>query len=324
MSDEHKPNNAADIPAQPTRPEPPTKSEQPGSSEQEPASKATEGTQASDAGAVPTSTADPGASTPSNKPTTPGWAKAAIGALAVIAVAAGAGGYALGKNSATSSLPEAGAAYIGGPSGTLDSLDDVHRVNPDDPFAIGSEDAKVVISYFADLTCPVCAYYTQSIEPKLVEEYVDKGLVRIEWNDFPFLSKDSRLAAQGGRAAAAQGKFWEYKKAVYDGFGAEGRPTYTVDDLVGFAKQAGVSNLDEFRADLDSGKYASTVMQALIYGGYLGVSGTPTFVVNGVVIQGDTEYDVLKDAIEQSLEKGKPDEQEPPAEHSTEEHSHPH
>ncbi|KQB84457.1 DsbA family protein [Corynebacterium oculi] len=239
---------------------------------------------------------------------TPGWAKAAIGVLTVLALTAGAGGFALGKitSGSDATLPEAEAAYIGGPSGPLTSPADIHRLNPDDPFAMGSQDAKVIVSYFSDFSCPVCANFSQEIEPKIIDEYVNDGRVRLEWNDFPFLGDASILAAQGGRAAAAQGKFWEFKDAVYGGFEGNEHPEYTVDDLVGFAEQAGVPHLDKFRADVESGKFASTAMNALIYGGYLGVNGTPTFVVNGVPLM-STDYDSLKKAIEQSLQNGQPD-----------------
>lgn len=319
MSDENNPDQPA-IPQQP-KPSEQSPASSHASDEVSAATAAGSAPEASEeaAGAAPTAAvpgaadeaADPAAEelTPGEAPatkSTPGWVKPALGTLAVISIIAGGAGYFLGKSVGDASLPDAEAAYIGGPRGALNTPADIHRVNPEDPFALGSENAKVVISYFSDFRCPVCANYDTEIEPKIIEEYVNDGRVRLEWNDYPFLSENSLLPAQGGRAAAAQGKFWEFKDAVYRGFEGNEHPTYTVDDLVGFAEEAGVPNLDKFREDVESGKYASTVMQALIYGGYLGVNSTPTFVVNGVSVQG-TDYESLKKAIEQSLEKGQPE-----------------
>ncbi|MEJ4100612.1 thioredoxin domain-containing protein [Corynebacterium mastitidis] len=242
----------------------------------------------------------------------PGWAKAAIGTLTVIALAAGAGGFLLGTTMGSGTDAEA-ASYIGGPGAAMRSLADVHRVNPDDPFAQGPTDAKVVVSYFGDLECPVCAAYKRDAEPRIIDEYVNSGQVRLEWNDFPLVNENSFLGAQAGRAAAAQGKFWEFTRAVYASFEGKEHPEHTLDDFVGFAEQAGVPDIARFRSDVESGKYAGTIVQAMTYASYVGVTSVPTFVINGVPVLGN-DYDSLKEAIEQSLENGHPDQPPMPQE----------
>ncbi|MGV0341209.1 DsbA family protein [Corynebacterium mastitidis] len=242
----------------------------------------------------------------------PGWAKAAIGTLTVIALVAGAGGFLLGANMDSGTDAEA-ASYIGGPGGPMRSLADVHRVNPDDPFAQGPADAKVVISYFGDLECPVCAAYKRDAEPRIIDEYVNSGQVRLEWNDFPLVNENSFLGAQAGRAAAAQGKFWEFTRAVYASFEGKEHPEHTLDDFVGFAEQAAVPDIARFRSEVESGKYAGTIVQAMTYASYVGVTSVPTFVINGVPVLGN-DYDSLKEAIEQSLENGHPEQPPMPQE----------
>ncbi|MEK0372806.1 DsbA family protein [Corynebacterium mastitidis] len=242
----------------------------------------------------------------------PGWAKAAIGTLTVLALAAGAGGFLLGANMDSGTDAEA-ASYIGGPGGPMRSLADVHRVNPDDPFAQGPTDAKVVVSYFGDLECPVCAAYKRDAEPRIIDEYVNSGQVRLEWNDFPLVNENSFLGAQAGRAAAAQGKFWEFTRAVYASFEGKEYPEHTLDDFVGFAEQAGVPDIARFRSEVESGKYAGTIVQAMTYASYVGVTSVPTFVINGVPVLGN-DYDSLKEAIEQSLENGHPEQPPMPQE----------
>ena len=109
-------------------------------------------------------------------------------------------------------------AFIVGPGGDIKSEDDVlnvHRRNAKDPFAVGAIDAPVVISEFSDFECPFCALYVNGARKQILSDYVDQGLVRLEWNDFPINGPDAVAAAKAGRAAAAQGKFHEFHDALY-------------------------------------------------------------------------------------------------------------
>lgn len=185
----------------------------------------------------------------------------------------------------------------------LTEIGQVHRRVKDDPFAVGKVDAPVVISEFSDFECPFCSRHVNQVEPKIME-YVEDGKVRIEWNDFPVNGPYAVDSAKAGRAAAEQGKFAEYKDVLYAASkGVSGHPEYTIDDFVGFAKEAGVKDLDKFRADATSDKYDEAVKNATAYASGIGITGTPAFVIGETFISGAQPEETFVDTIEKELSK---------------------
>ena len=126
-------------------------------------------------------------------------------------------------------------------------------------------------------------------------EYVEKGTLRIEWRDFPYLGQESSNAALAARAAQGQGKFWEYHDLLYQNQSGG----FSDEKLVGLARQAGL-DAGRFEADLDSAEYERVVAENFREGQQRGISGTPTFVVNGWVLSGLQPVEVYEDAIEQA------------------------
>lgn len=198
-------------------------------------------------------------------------------------------------------------AMIMGPGGPLNTQEDVlnvHRRNPADPFAIGAVDAPVVITEFSDFECPFCSRYYNQTEPTIMDDYVKKGLVRIEWNDMPINGPHAEAGARAGRAAAAQGKFNEFKHELYTASSnVNGHPGFEMEDFKKFAKAAGVPDLDKFEKDASGDQYSDVVLQARAYASQLGVSGTPAFVVGDQFISGAQPTDVFVQVINQQLAK---------------------
>ena len=120
-------------------------------------------------------------------------------------------------------------------------------------------------------------------------------MLRLEWRDFPYLGRESVNAALAARAAQAQGKFWEYHDLLYEnqssGF-SEGR-------LVELAREAGL-DVEKFESDLASGRYQEAVARDFEEAQQVGISGTPTFVINGEVLAGFQPLGVFGDAIERA------------------------
>ena len=128
-----------------------------------------------------------------------------------------------------------------------------------------------------------------------MQEYVESGTLRIEWRDFPYLGQESLNAAVAARAAQEQGKFWEYHDLLYNN-----QPGGFPDEkLIELAREA---SLDEkrFEADLASHEYEQVVTGDFREGQQRGISGTPTFVINGKVLAGLQPVGVFEDAIEQA------------------------
>lgn len=195
-----------------------------------------------------------------------------------------------------------------GPAGTISSnedIDKVHRRADNDPFARGALDAPVVISEFSDFECPFCSRFHNQTAPALIADYVDKGLVRIEWNDFPVNGPHAIDGAKAGRAAAAQGKFAEFQKAAFAASAdVDGHPNFGMDDYVRFAEEAGIEDLERFRQEAGDDTYTQVVEDARDYAASLGITGTPSFVVGSQFVSGAQPEDVFRQVIEEELSRG--------------------
>ncbi|APT93588.1 DsbA-like protein [Corynebacterium phocae] len=236
------------------------------------------------------------------EPTGTSTATAAATATATTSAAADGGTPAL--NVADPKVGE--GALLWGPSVPLSQLKEasqVHRRMANDPFAIGDVNAPVVISEFSDFECPFCSRHANQTFPELLK-YVEDGTVRIEWNDFPINGPNAEAGAKAGRAAAEQGKFEEYKTAAFAASkDVQGHPNFGIEDFVKFAKQAGVPDLEQFRADATSDKYDDAIDHAKSYASSLGITGTPAFIIGETFVSGAQPISAFEEAITQELEK---------------------
>lgn len=177
------------------------------------------------------------------------------------------------------------------PSGPVDvSLDD-------DP-VLGDADAKVTIVEFSDYECPFCGRYFTQTYPQLKKDYVDTGKVKIVFRDYPLpFHSNAQKAAEAAECADDQGKFWEMHNKLFSNQQAL--------DVASLKKYAGELALDQTKFDecLDSGKYESEVQNDLSQGGSYGVSGTPSFFVNGIMLVGAQPYSEFKKLIDAELAK---------------------
>src|SRR5438552_2975553 len=84
-------------------------------------------------------------------------------------------------------------------------------VSVDDDPVLGSAGAKVTMIEFGDYQCPSCRAFWRDIEPRLKKDYIDKGLVKLVFRDFPLtqIHPDAFLAAQAVNCALDQNKYWE-------------------------------------------------------------------------------------------------------------------
>jgi protein-disulfide isomerase len=170
-----------------------------------------------------------------------------------------------------------------------------------DPTALGSVDAPVVLVEFADYRCPFCGVFARDTMPLLVKEYVDSGQLRIEWRDFPVFGDESVAAAVAGRAAGAQGKFWEFHEVVFANAPERGHPELPKERLIEIAKEIGVADIDRFTADLDNPELAAAVSADQAEAAAIGVTSTPIFVINDTPVSGAQPADVFREIIDAEI-----------------------
>jgi protein-disulfide isomerase len=162
-----------------------------------------------------------------------------------------------------------------------------------EPFK-GSEKARVTIVKFEDFQCPFC----KQVQPTLNELLSrDNGQVRLVHKDLPLesLHPQARQAAEAARCAYEQGKFWEYHDKLY-----ANSPKASADDLKSYGKEVGL-NVDSFDRCFASGKYKAVVQKDLNEGAQLGLTGTPTFFINGREISGNLPLKAFEAIIDEEL-----------------------
>lgn len=167
----------------------------------------------------------------------------------------------------------------------------------DDALAKGRADAPIAMVIWSDFRCPFCRTWEETTAPAL-QKYVDDGTLRVEWRDFPALGDESVLAARAARAAAQQGKFWEFHGRLFQL--PQGRGKVTEQAMVAIARDLG---LDEarFTAAMRSEQVAQAVTKDATEGSRIGVNGTPSFLVGDAVIVGAQPTESFVSAIEQAV-----------------------
>jgi protein-disulfide isomerase len=158
----------------------------------------------------------------------------------------------------------------------------------------GSEKAPVTIVKFEDFECPFC----KTVQPTLaavLKKY--EGKVRLVHKDLPLeqIHPQAQLAAEAARCAGEQGKFWDYHDALYGN-----SPKLGAGELKSYAKQVGL-NAAPFDQCLASGKYKAAVQKDLAEGAQLGVTGTPSFFINGREISGALPVESFAAIIDEEL-----------------------
>jgi protein-disulfide isomerase len=162
----------------------------------------------------------------------------------------------------------------------------------------GTERAPVTIVKFEDFQCPYCKT-VQLTYQELLKRY--NGKVRLVHKDLPLdaIHPQARQAAEAARCAGDQGKFWEYHDILYTN-----SPKAGIDELKSYAKEVGL-NSASFDQCFTSGKYKGLVQKDLAEGAQLGLTGTPTFFINGREMSGAQPVEAFATIIDEELNQAK-------------------
>jgi len=187
--------------------------------------------------------------------------------------------------------PMTGGGAAGAPAAPTGPV----KIEVGDSVAVGNKNAKVVIVEFSDYKCGFCGRLGEALA-EVKPAYKDRVL--FVKKQFPLGRwPESQKAAEGAIAAHAQGKYDAFSLAVY----AKQRE-FNDAMLLDIAKEVGL-NVEQFKADLDSGKYAAQVAKDQADGRAVGVSGTPALFLNGVKIGGALPADQIKAQLDAALAK---------------------
>jgi protein-disulfide isomerase len=163
----------------------------------------------------------------------------------------------------------------------------------DDPF-LGPESAPIVIVEFSDFNCGFCRRFHQETFNALLEKYPDQ--IHFVYRDFPITSQESFYAAQAAQCAYEQGNFWGFHDLLFSGELPLGREAYEV-----YAQELGLNSADLLDC-LDNEQYAEEVVLDATFASELGITGTPTFFINGIPMVGAQPLAQFITVIDQELE----------------------
>jgi protein-disulfide isomerase len=168
-------------------------------------------------------------------------------------------------------------------------LDLAVPVDPRRDHIRGPHTSLVTVVEYGDFECPFCG----RAEPAVRELLADYGDVRYVWRHLPLsdVHPHAQLAAEAAEAAAGQGAFWEMHDVLFEHQGAL-KPT----DLIRYAGQLGL-DVPRFTADLRKHAGAGRVAEDVDSADLSGVSGTPTFFINGQRHHGAYDIEVLSTAV---------------------------
>jgi protein-disulfide isomerase len=174
--------------------------------------------------------------------------------------------------------------------GASGSLTDLYLdVDPERDHIRGPVEAPVTIVEYGDFECPYCG----QAEPAMRDLLRDFGDVSYVWRHLPLndVHAHAQFAAEAAEAAAAQDAFWGMHDLLL-----EHQDALEPDDVLGYAEQLGI-DVDRFANDLRERVGAMRVADDVDSADLSGVSGTPTFFINGTRHYGAYDIATLSDAV---------------------------
>jgi Na+/H+ antiporter NhaA len=174
--------------------------------------------------------------------------------------------------------------------GTAESIVDLAvPVDEERDHIRGPEGAPVTLVEYGDFECPYCGQAERIVRELLA----DFGDLRYVWRHLPLndVHPQAQLAAEASEAAAAQGKFWE----MYDLLLTR-QDKLMLRDLLGYAEELEL-DVELFKGYLRKRKGAPRIADDVESADQSGVSGTPTFFINGIRHYGAYDVATLSDAV---------------------------
>jgi Na+/H+ antiporter NhaA len=174
--------------------------------------------------------------------------------------------------------------------GTAEPLTDLYiDVDPERDHIRGPVAAPVTVVEYGDFECPYCGM-AEPVVRELLQDFTD---VRYVWRHLPLndVHTHAQLAAEAAEAAANQGAFWEMHDLLF-----RHQDALEAEDLVGYAEELGLDP-ERFADDLQEHAGATRVADDVDSADLSGVSGTPTFFVNGRRHQGAYDIATLSAAV---------------------------
>ena len=169
---------------------------------------------------------------------------------------------------------------------------------------MGNPDAPVVIEEFSDFACSHCADFSMGTAERLVQDYVTTGKVYFISRSVGDLlnNPNTQTAAVASYCAADQNMYWEYHDLIYANQGIlfYGGVTYIDNYLIAFADTLSLDK-NKFEDCLKDDNNHDRMLQDRKDAQSVGINATPSFLINGTMVQGNLPYEQFQAYIEGAL-----------------------
>lgn len=165
----------------------------------------------------------------------------------------------------------------------------------------GNLKSSVLLTEYGDYQCPYCQDYAPTVKA-IIDQYSDR--VKFQFRHFPITERhpNAFAAARAAEAASLQGKFWQMHDTLYDAsnnavWTAASDPTSNFET---YASQIGL-NVAQFQTDFKSSRVNDIINADMSEGNRIGVSGTPTFFINGKKVEIANDLKTFQKIIDNAL-----------------------
>jgi protein-disulfide isomerase len=171
---------------------------------------------------------------------------------------------------------------------------------------LGNPNAPITLVEFGDYQCHYCHVFFESIEGKIMKNYIETGKVKMIFKDYNIIGKDSVKASQGAHCANDQGLFWEYHDILYSNWTGENNGWASGANLANYAQDIGLE-MNQWTDCMSQQKHSKTILDSNEDAKKLQLTGTPAFFVissNGQVSKlfGAQPFEVFERMFNEILE----------------------
>ena len=183
------------------------------------------------------------------------------------------------------------------------------EISADNDPIIGNPDAPITLIEFSDFQCPFCARFHIQTLPTIMEEYIEKGTVKLVFRDFPIQSihPNAVPASVAAECANEQGKFKQMHDILFEKQNewSNLETVYAIELFNQYSEQINLEQ-EQFSSCLSTAKYVKEIQNDLNDGRTYGVTGTPGFFIGNqeigfVELKGAQPFESFKKIIDRQI-----------------------
>jgi protein-disulfide isomerase len=189
------------------------------------------------------------------------------------------------------------------PPGAGPAIAEIQGTDPRASRMLGSPDAPVTIYEMSDFQCPFCRRHALLTHPALVQEYIDKGKVRIVFINLPIteIHPNALPAAEFGLCAARAGRFWDAHRLLFRHQPAWAALPDATPFFLSLTDSLGISREETIEC-LEDPAIAAAVRQEAEGSLRAGARSTPTFYIEGGLLVGAQPIEVFRPILDSIYE----------------------